>query len=77
MYTEHSYAVQNQQNVEVLEINKKNSKNYKIFSSFSWKKLKLTFESFFSSPVCSYNIMNHKEQFLRPQKFLYRNFYSY
>ena len=49
MYNEHSYAVQNKQNVEKLKINKrkKNPKNYNFFLSFQCKKLKLTFESFF------------------------------
>ena len=58
MYTEHTYAVKNPQNVEIL----KKQKKFK----FLMKKTKLTFESFFISPECSYHFRNHNEQLKRP-----------
>jgi hypothetical protein len=67
MYTEHSYAVKNPQNVEI----------FKKKIKFLMKKTKLTFESFFIPPECSYHFKNHNQQLKRPQKYFNRNFYLY
>ena len=70
---------QNPQNVKILKINdinrKKNRKFMNFFKVFDEKKSELTCESFFISPVCGYDFMNHNEHISRHQKYFDREIF--